>query len=78
MERLKDNGEFVPPQLATLEHALEAVLTLGGGRVFADTWNLELFSSCDVCLEERRQRLHAMNLTQRILPPVKCRACHPS
>lgn len=78
MERLKDNGEFVPPQLATLEHALEAALTLGGGRVFADTWNLELFSSCDVCLEERRQRLHAMNLTQRILPPVKCRACLPS
>ena len=75
MERLKENGEFVPPDLVTLEKALEASLQLGAGRVFADTWNLELFSSCDVCLEQRRQRLHAMNLTQRILPPVKCPAC---
>jgi len=75
MELLKESGEFAPPRLATLENALEAALKLGGGRVFADTWNLELFSSCASCLEQRRQRLHAMNLTQRILPPVRCATC---
>jgi len=75
MERLQENGEFIPPRLATLEKALEASLELCAGRVFADTWNLELFSSCAVCLEERRRRLHAMNLTQRIVPPVRCTGC---
>ena len=75
MERLKENGEFAPPRLTTLEKALEAAVQLRAGRVFADTWNLELFSSCGLCLDERRQRLHVMNLTQRILPPVRCTAC---
>jgi radical SAM enzyme (TIGR01210 family) len=75
MERLKESGEFEPPRLETLEKALEASLELSAGRAFADTWNLEIFSSCDVCLEQRRQRLHVMNLTQRILPPVRCTAC---
>lgn len=75
MERLRERGEFSPPHLSTLERAFEAALGLGKGRVFADTWNLELFSSCRVCLEERCDRLHQMNLTQRALPPVRCAAC---
>ena len=75
MERLRESGEFAPPRLSTLEKALEAALELGAGRVFADTWNLELFSSCNDCLEERRQRLHRMNLTQRIVPPIRCGTC---
>ena len=75
MERLKESGEFVPPRLSTLERTLEAVLELGKARVFADTWNLELFSSCDTCLAQRRERLHAMNLTQRIMPPIRCLVC---
>jgi len=28
----------------------------GGGRIFADTWDLEQFSTCPVCFEKRRQR----------------------
>ena len=75
MERLREVGEFAPPRLSTLEKALEAVVETRKGRVFADTWNLELFSSCGGCLDARRERLHAMNLTQRVLPPIKCAHC---
>src|SRR5262249_47892197 len=64
MERLKESGEFSPPRLATLERSLDAVLQQRAGRVFADTWNLELFASCSSCLEERRHRLHRINLAQ--------------
>ncbi|HEX5220091.1 MAG TPA: radical SAM protein [Verrucomicrobiae bacterium] len=41
-------------------------------RVFADTWDLEAFSDCDACFEKRRQRLRAMNLSQTILPAIRC------
>jgi len=75
MDRLLETGEFAPPALATLEQALELGLNLRAGRAFADTWDLESFSRCPACLEGRRQRLHAMNLTQTIPPPVSCKAC---
>jgi radical SAM enzyme (TIGR01210 family) len=75
MERLRESGEFAPPKLSTLEHALELALNLRAGRVFADTWDLETFSVCAVCLEERRKRLHAMNLSQTLCAPVACSAC---
>jgi radical SAM enzyme (TIGR01210 family) len=76
MERLFEAGEFSPPTLSTLEQSLQSSLALNKGRVFADTWNLELFSSCAACLEPRRQRLRAINLEQRDLPRVKCLACN--
>jgi len=75
LDRLMETGEFTPPRLATLERALELALNLRQGRVFADTWALEPFSSCSACLEKRRQRLHTINLTQRIQPAVDCPAC---
>jgi len=75
MERLMESGEFAAPRLATLEKALEIALGLRAGRVFADTWNLELFSSCSGCLDQRRDRLHKMNLTQQILPACACKVC---
>jgi hypothetical protein len=76
MERLMETGEFSPPLLSTLERALESTLNLrGGGRTFADTWDLEQFSSCPACFEKRRQRIHAMNLSQRIAPAIDCPAC---
>lgn len=49
---------------------------LAVARVFADTWDLETFSNCPVCFENRRQRLHAMNLSQEILPAVVCLNCN--
>jgi archaeosine synthase beta-subunit len=75
MERLRDAGHFTPPKLSTLETALESSLNLRAGRVFADTWDLERFSDCPVCLEQRRNRLQTMNLSQTILPRITCPAC---
>src|SRR6185436_19253425 len=57
LDRLMETGEFKPPQLSTLEMALELAVNSSRGRVFADTWNLEQFSTCSACLETRRQRL---------------------
>jgi hypothetical protein len=75
MERLMEGGEFSPPRLSTLERALEACLNLKGARVFADLWNVEQFSSCPHCFEQRRSRLHEMNLAQEALPLVACWSC---
>ena len=75
LERLRETGEFATPRLATLERSLEESLNLRAGRVFADTWDLEKFSACSVCLERRRQRLVAMNLSQKHLPRVGCPTC---
>jgi hypothetical protein len=33
---------------------------------------LNLFSSCDKCFEERKNRMNEMNLNQIILNPVIC------
>jgi hypothetical protein len=76
LERLMATGEFSPPRLATLEKALELALEVGGdGRIFADTWDLAQFLHCPACFEKRRQRIHAMNLSQRIPPAINCPAC---
>ncbi len=75
LERLRDMGDFAPPRLVTLESALEQSLNLKAGRVFADTWDLEKFSTCSVCLEKRRQRLLAMNRSQKILSRIDCKFC---
>ncbi len=78
MEQLQSAGEFAPPKLATLEQAQQAALALNQGRVFADTWGLEPFSTCPRCLEARRRRLQTVNLTQRDEPPVACPDCDGS
>ncbi len=75
MERLRKSGEFAPPTLAMLEEAQRAALALGRGRVFADTWTLEPFSTCPRCLAARRERLEAINRTQRDIPPLRCEVC---
>jgi archaeosine synthase beta-subunit len=75
LDRLMETGEFVPPRLASLEHALELGIGLRRGRVFADTWNLEQFSACPACFHRRQQRLQSMNLHQEILPNVECGIC---
>ena len=61
-----------------LEAAQRAVLALGRGRVFADTWALEPFSTCPHCFAARRERLEAVNRTQRDTPPVCCAVCGAS
>jgi hypothetical protein len=72
MDRLGQTGYFTPPDIVSLEKVLEHGIGLEKGRVFADTWDIRLFSSCDICLGERVQRLTEMNLSQQISAPVKC------
>lgn len=72
MENLRMEGHFMTPSIRSLEKVLEYGISLKSGRVFADTWDLGLFSDCGECLPERTRRLTEMNLTQKILPEVKC------
>lgn len=72
MDVLAEKGVFHPPSVKSLEKVLEYGINLRSGRVFADTWDLHLFSTCPNCLDERRKRIHEMNIRQVLLPPVKC------
>jgi archaeosine synthase beta-subunit len=75
MEALAAAGQFTPPKLATLEAALAEGIRLERGRVFADLWDLERFSSCATCFGARQQRLQEMNLGQVVPPDVPCPHC---
>ena len=66
---------FSPPAIQTLEACQEYGLNLQQGRVFADLWDLEKFSTCHECYSARHKRLREMNLCQRIPMPVDCRVC---
>jgi len=59
-----------------MEEAAAYGVTLRRGRVFADLWDLEKFSSCPACFVARKQRLERMNFMQTIEPPVVCSRCH--
>lgn len=72
MEALAGNGEFTPPELATLEAAMEYGLAQHRGRVFADLWELKPGAE-HCCFGARTQRLRLMNLQQQILPRPLCR-----
>jgi radical SAM enzyme (TIGR01210 family) len=72
MDLLMQEGHFTMPQIESIEKVLEYGISLGKGRVFADTWDLGLFSKCEKCLDQRVERLTQMNLTQKITEAVKC------
>jgi len=76
LEALAEQGEFSPPRLATLEEAAAYGVGLGRGRVFADLWDLEKFSTCPRCFAARRQRLERMNFSQTVEPTVVCPGCN--
>jgi hypothetical protein len=71
------SDDFVPPRLGDIEKSLELGLRRAGGRgrVFVDLWDLDRFAACDNCFVKRSERLHDMNLQQRILPAVACPEC---
>jgi uncharacterized Fe-S cluster-containing MiaB family protein len=75
LDVLAKSGNFSPPSLATLERAAAYGVGLGRGRVFADLWDLERFSSCAICFSERAARLREMNLRQEISAPIQCQNC---
>lgn len=75
LDSLAASGDFAPPKLATFEAAFDHGVGLQRGRVFADLWDLEKFSSCPHCFSTRRERLQEMNARQVVLPRVNCAAC---
>ena len=76
LEELEKQGHFSLPAIHSLEEVLDYGLGLKAGRIFADLWDIELFSTCDTCLLQRRKRLEACNLQQHIMEPISCR-CDP-
>ncbi|MCC5941019.1 MAG: hypothetical protein JJU37_05705 [Balneolaceae bacterium] len=72
MDKLQENGDFVPPRLEALEAVFEQALKLKKGRVFCDVWDLEKFSDCDKCIDQRKDRIDKMNLIQNIIPNIEC------
>jgi len=75
MDALREAGHFAPPTLDLLEGCLADGLRLRRGRVFADLWDLDALGRCPECLDRRRARLSAMNLSQTTRPLVECAAC---
>jgi radical SAM enzyme (TIGR01210 family) len=72
MDQLKERGYFEQADIHSLETVLEYGIGLNAGRVFADVWDLGLFSSCEKCVDKRTKRLIEMNLSQKITDPEKC------
>lgn len=72
MDDLKRKGYFTPPDIGSLERVLEYGIGLKAGRVFADVWDLQEFSSCDKCFEIRKARIVSMNLSQLPEEKIKC------
>ena len=70
MEKLQSEGQYVPPTLDAIEEVFDKALALNRGRVFVDLWDIKQFSSCEKCLEDRKERLKKMNLNQEILPRI--------
>jgi radical SAM enzyme (TIGR01210 family) len=78
IDAISADGAFTPPRLRDLERSLALAFPRRPGldrRVFADLWDLDRFADCAACLEARRARLHAMNLSQAQAPGVECLRC---
>ena len=72
MDLLAREDYFSEPGLNALEEVLSYGIGLNAGRVFADLWDLDRFSACKHCVNQRRKRLQQMNLQQLILPEIRC------
>jgi archaeosine synthase beta-subunit len=72
MDLLLEKGRFTPPDIHSIETVIEYGIGLKKGRVLADTWDLELFSGCNKCLDKRTNRLIEMNLSQKIPESINC------
>lgn len=72
LDLLQEINLFSPPSIKSLEKVTEYGIRLKKGRVFADTWDLKLFSTCTRCTDLRIDRISEMNLTQEVAPPVIC------
>jgi len=76
LDSLAERQLFVPPKLSSLEEVLSYGISLNRGRVFADLWDLEQFSQCPHCYQQRLDRMHQMNLDQTVTARPSCRECN--
>jgi radical SAM enzyme (TIGR01210 family) len=78
IDALAAGGSFRAPDLDDIECSFALALghASGRGRVFVDIWGLERFAHCPECITARRDRLHAMNLDQMVLPDHPCHAAN--
>jgi archaeosine synthase beta-subunit len=74
-DRLMQSGDFAPPDLRTVEDALEYGIGIQRGRVFVDLWDIQQVAACSKCREQRIARLADMNRSQRPGDAVLCDAC---
>jgi archaeosine synthase beta-subunit len=72
LEALRMQGDFIPPDIRSLEMVLEYGISQNAGRVFADTWDLGLFSRCRKCTDRRIERITAINLGQALVDRIEC------
>jgi archaeosine synthase beta-subunit len=72
LEKLHELNLFDQPHIQSLEKVVEYGIKLKTGRVFADLWDISLFSSCDNCIDLRIERLRNMNFYQEIPVIVDC------
>jgi archaeosine synthase beta-subunit len=72
MDLLMEMNYFAQPDIRSLETVLEYGIRLNSGRVFADVWDLDMFSSCKKCIDKRTNRLITLNLNQKITSPIRC------
>jgi hypothetical protein len=72
MDILSEKKFFNPPGIKSLEDVTEYGIELKAGRVFADLWDIRLFSSCNKCEDRRIRRLAAMNLDQQVTAKITC------
>jgi len=72
MDVLSDLHYFLQPDIKSLEEVIEYGIGLKSGAVLADLWDIERFSSCNRCLEMRKEKLLQMSLNQKIYPRIDC------
>ena len=72
LDQLMEQGEFSRPSIRSMEHVLEAGISMNKGRVFMDLWDAAQFYDCPECGPLRQERLHRMNLSQQIEPTTSC------
>lgn len=74
-DHLMQSGDFAPPDLQTVEEALEYGIGTKRGRVFVDLWDIRQVAACSNCREQRIARLAKMNHSQLPGDAVLCDAC---
>ena len=75
MERLAEEGCFVPPTLEVFESAVDRSVGLDRGIVQADLWQIDGLAKCSRCFQDRVARLERINKSGQVGEPVVCDHC---